>query len=53
MPLGDNQRNYAEVIINLDPVNVIAQLKPISTAMYRIKEWLSDDEDDEHDHEEN
>ena len=47
MPLGRNQRNYAEVVINLedgDSVDVMAQLKPISTDMFKDTEWMSDEE---------
>jgi len=47
MPLGDNQRNYAEITISLQPtLSVTSQLKPISTNMYKVQDWMSDEEED-------
>ena len=44
--LGINQRNYAEINITIKPeFSVTAQLKAISTNMYKITDWMSDEED--------
>jgi len=44
--LGINQRNYAEIAITIKPqFSVTAQLKPISTNMYKITDWMSDEEE--------
>jgi len=44
--LGENQRNYAEIAITIKPeFSVTAQLKAISTNMYKITDWMSDEED--------
>ena len=46
LPLGIKQRNYAEIMITLEPeLSVISQLKPVSTDMYKVTEWLSDESD--------
>jgi hypothetical protein len=46
LPLGEKQRNYAEILITLEPeLSVISQLKPVSTDMYKVTEWLSDESD--------
>lgn len=46
MPLGQSQRNYAEINITLHPsFSVTSQLKAISTNPYKITEWISDDEE--------
>jgi len=46
--LGDNQRNYAEIIIQLEPTfSVTAQLKAVSDNMYKITDWFSDESDEE------
>jgi len=45
--LGRNQRNYAEISITLKPTfSVTAQLKAISTNMYRVTDWMSDEEEE-------
>jgi len=45
--LGINQRNYAEISITIKPeFSVTAQLKAISTNMYKITDWMSDEEED-------
>ena len=44
--LGINQRNYAEINITIKPeFSVTAQLKAISTNMYKITDWMSDEEE--------
>eukprot|EP00090_Calanus_glacialis_P022732 TRINITY_DN35023_c0_g1_i1.p1 TRINITY_DN35023_c0_g1~~TRINITY_DN35023_c0_g1_i1.p1 ORF type:complete len:558 (-),score=155.12 TRINITY_DN35023_c0_g1_i1:176-1849(-) len=44
--LGANQRNYAEISITIKPeFSVTAQLKAISTNMYKITDWMSDEEE--------
>ena len=44
--LGENQRNYAEISITIQPeFSVTAQLKTISTNMYKITDWMSDEEE--------
>lgn len=46
--LGRNQRNYAEISITLQPTfSVTAQLKAVSTNMYRVTDWMSDEEEEE------
>lgn len=46
--LGTSQRNYAEIVISLDPVfSVTAQLKAVSTNMYKITDWMSDSEEED------
>ncbi|XP_023319733.1 uncharacterized protein LOC111694908 [Eurytemora carolleeae] len=46
MPLGENQRNYAEINITLQPsLSVTSQLRPVSTNMYKVMEWMSDEEE--------
>jgi len=46
--LGRNQRNYAEISITLKPTfSVTAQLKAISTNMYRVTDWMSDEEEED------
>jgi len=45
MPLGINQRNYAEINITLQPtLSVTSRLKPVSTSVYKVMEWMSDEE---------
>ena len=47
MPLGDSQRNYAEINITIKPeFSVTAQLKAVSTNMYKIVDWMSDEEEE-------
>lgn len=46
--LGLNQRNYAEIQITLQPeFSVMAQLKAVSANMYKITDWMSEEEEEE------
>jgi len=43
--LGDTQRNYAEINITFEPeFSVTAQLKAVSTNMFKITDWMSEEE---------
>ena len=48
LPLGEASRNYAMINITIEPeLSVTARLEPISTNMFKIKNWVSEEEEED------